>query len=540
MLRAGLTWVQSHRMRLGLATAAGLLYAGGFCGSGQFYLAWVCFVPALWAIDDRAQSGKEALVTGWTVGFFLQLASLPWIIGTLHDFGHLPWVGALCCYVLLCLAQGSLYAVWGWGLHWLSVRGTAPLLWSAPVLLVLGEWLYPAVFPTYLANSQYRQIFFIQSLDLWGPLGLTFVMSFTSAVIYQTLRWLAARDRPFPGWGWVTAVLVGAGNLAYGVAAVANIDDTVAHAERRLTVGLVQANIGTLQKHQNPRDGLRRYQEQTAEVERLGAELIVWPEMAYPSAIPDGSLSLANDVFGDLFDTLGRPLLVGALRSTGRKDEENGEYEQRKYYNSAVLTDANGTILGHYDKNRLVPFAEHIPFGHLLPSGYDLFPHLPGPFSPGTSAAPLVLGEIRLGMLICYEDIFPHLARRLMAHHPDVLVNLTNDAWFGRSREPLVHLALATFRAVEHRRYLIRSTNTGISAFVDPAGRIVSQTPVFARANLVGKVTPLQIRTVYAAVGDWVGFVCLAAALLWNRRGLQSLLVGVWYTARARRRRLRD
>ena len=102
-----------------------------------------------------------------------------------------------------------------------------------------------------------------------------------------------------------------------------------------------------------------------------------------------------------------------------------------------------------------------------------------------------------------------------------MLINLTNDAWFGETHEPLIHLALATFRAVENRRFLVRSTNTGISAFIDPAGRILEQSPVFARANLIRAVTPLSERTLYARLGDWVGLLCLAACLWWLRESLR-------------------
>jgi apolipoprotein N-acyltransferase len=125
-----------------------------------------------------------------------------------------------------------------------------------------------------------------------------------------------------------------------------------------------------------------------------------------------------------------------------------------------------------------------------------------------------------------------------MAHEPHVLVNLTNDAWFGDTVEPHIHLALAVFRAVEHRRFLARATNTGVSAFVDPVGRIVSKTPTFARANLVGVVTPMEGRTIYAYAGDWVGLLCLFVLMWWTRMEIIGSFTRMW--ARVRRWRAPD
>jgi apolipoprotein N-acyltransferase len=496
-----------------LAVASGVLYFVGFCGFDQFYLAWVCLIPVLWALDDETLSVGEALLVAWVFGLITHLGGYTWITGMLRDFGHLPIPLAVLGYFLLCLGQGSLLAVWGLALNRVTTRLGMPLVWAAPVLMVLAERFWPALFPSYLSNSQYRQIVFIQSLDLWGPLGLTFILTLASAVIYQTLAWrLRARHSP-PRFGWLLLIALVIANVAYGVGSMANIDDTVSLADERLSVGLVQVNMGIYEKNENPAEGLRRHREQSREVAAQGADLVVWPESGYSVGIPTDVGNVKQWVMG----ALDVPLLFGGIRveGTGR---------DRRIYNTAFLADRDGDLLGTYDKTYLLAFGEYLPFGEWFPSLYDmaLFRHTTH-FYHGTHTRPLVLDGIRIGVLICYEDILPRFVNRVMEHEPHVLVNLTNDAWFGRSREPLIHLALAVFRAVEQRRFLVRATNTGISAFVDPAGRIVKQTPIFARANLLEEVTPLSVRTPYARFGDWVAVIAALVLLGWLQRPLRQL-----------------
>jgi apolipoprotein N-acyltransferase len=169
----------------------------------------------------------------------------------------------------------------------------------------------------------------------------------------------------------------------------------------------------------------------------------------------------------------------------------------------------------------LLAFGEYLPFGDWFPWLYDLSPNT-SKFNRGVHTRPFEYDGVKYGILICYEDILPGFVRKVMQSQPDVLVNITNDAWFGASREPLIHLAMAIFRSIEHRRFMARSTNTGISAFVDPAGRILDETPVFARANTMHEVAALQGATIYSRVGDLLGWLCLALVLYWFRPKLKT------------------
>jgi apolipoprotein N-acyltransferase len=203
--------------------------------------------------------------------------------------------------------------------------------------------------------------------------------------------------------------------------------------------------------------------------------------------------------------------LFGAILSINR----NGE---TRYYNSAVLANGMGQILGIYDKMLLVPFGEYIPFGDIFPWLYSWTPNSSG-FWSGENDGPLMLGTHPLSVNICYEDIFPGQIRMLMnggrdRRVPEVIFNLTDDSWFGNTVEPMEHLALASFRAIEHRRPLVRATNTGVSAIIDPVGRFVHRSGQWTKETLVGRIPMMQGRTAYAILGDWIGWLCAILALL--------------------------
>jgi len=192
---------------------------------------------------------------------------------------------------------------------------------------------------------------------------------------------------------------------------------------------------------------------------------------------------------------------------------KQGGGNQVRTCNTALLTDATGRILASYDKSVLVPLGEYIPLGDWFPSLYSWSPYS-SRFWPGESEEPLALGRHLLSVSICYEDIFPGKIRSLMRgglerRVPGAMFNLTNDSWYGRSTEPMEHLALASFRSIENRRSLVRVTNTGVSAVVDPVGRIVSRTGLWTRETLVDRIPMLEGGTVYALLGDWIGWLCI-------------------------------
>ncbi len=249
------------------------------------------------------------------------------------------------------------------------------------------------------------------------------------------------------------------------------------------------------------------------------------PEGVYPAAL-DADLegfSVAERNAPQRGTTV--PLLMGAVTGD-HVDMDALSSLANKKYNSAVLVDRDGRVAGIYDKQFLLMFGEYIPFGDRFPVLYDWIPEA-GRFTPGGDPEPLSWDGHRLGVLVCYEDILPEYTRKAASRGVDVLLNLTNDAWFGKTAEPAQHFALATLRAVEHRRWLVRSTATGISGAVDPVGREVVRTGLYDAETFVVEVTLGGGGTVYQAVGPLLPALCLLLA---------ALLVGIALRGRRRRR----
>lgn len=213
------------------------------------------------------------------------------------------------------------------------------------------------------------------------------------------------------------------------------------------------------------------------------------------------------------------PLLMGAMTHGGELPSRNADC--KACYNSALLVDGDGAVLDLYDKAFLLVFGEYMPFGEDYPKLYDLLPES-SRFQAGTRTRPVQLGDARIGVLVCYEDLLPRHAKRVAGHNPNVFINMTNDAWFGQTAEPYHHMQLAQMRTVEYRRWLIRSTNTGVSVFMDAAGRRVKETKLTGAEVLMHDVPLLEGRTVYAILGDWPLVALLVLLLLLWARGLKS------------------
>jgi apolipoprotein N-acyltransferase len=297
----------------------------------------------------------------------------------------------------------------------------------------------------------------------------------------------------------VTACVVLAVIYGYGHFRTANIRESLKKASP-MEVTLVQGNIDQNIKWD------ARYQSETLNIYRslsLSAipapdGLIVWPETAAPFYFerPDP----LREAVIHLARISGRPLLFGSPSY----EDENGRVS---FMNSAYLLRPDGVVAGRYDKVHLVPYGEYVPLRQFFPFIGKLVAGI-GDFRPGKGFDPLVSDGRRLGVLICYEGIFPEAARDYKRNRADLLVNITNDAWFGRTSAPYQHLSMTVFRAVENRLYLVRAANTGVSAVIDPTGVILSRTGVFERTVLKGEVKFIDEKSFYASYGDLFVYLC--------------------------------
>jgi apolipoprotein N-acyltransferase len=336
----------------------------------------------------------------------------------------------------------------------------------------------------------------VQIADLGGPLLLTSLVAGVNVAVFETWRWWRGR-RATPRATWTATLAVTLAVAMYGHVRTSAIE-TIAATAPSLRVGIVQANVGVMEKRLQGVVTHQRHLEQTRELLAGGAvDLVVWPETAYVRGLrrplPISGQPIREDV--------AVPILFGASSVW----EEGG---RRVTANSALLIDADGMIHDAYDKNLLIPLTEYVPLAAYLPLG-RWFPHVQH-FGASDDTPALRLGAWRIATPICYEAARADFVRRMVAaSRPNLIVTLANDAWFGDSAEPWMHLALARLRAVEHRRYLVRATNSGISAIVDPAGRVLVQSRLLTRENLHGTVRLLDEPTLYGRVGDWPGLVAV-------------------------------
>lgn len=489
----------------GLAALSGVLYVLAYPAFDVWPLAFVALVPVLFALERHVHGTRQALAVGLVFGLTTHLLGYGWLIETLHVFARFPLLLSAAMYLLICLVQCGQLVLFVLLVHAAKRRGRDALL-LAPLCLGAAELVYPQLFPNYFAASLHRVPLLLQSADLGGPILLSMLLALCNAGLCRLLL----RAREPRAWRLpLAAGVVLALAYLYGAVRIAQIDRDVAAAPK-LSIAVIQANQPPFQKRQD-RDAFRQqYVEQSKRVEQLyKPELLIWPETALQYVLPFTTKSVSA-----LLSPLVTPVLFGGLAHR----VQDGKAE---LYNSAYLAAAGGGVLGRADKQRLIPFAEYIPFGDMFPRLYDYLPNT-GAFTSGEPRA-LPFRDHRIAALICYEDVLPgHVRDVVRATKPDLIVNLSNDVWFGNSAEPYIHHALAKLRAVEHRRTFVRADNVGISAVIDPAGRVVARTQAFTRATLRARVALLGADTVYDRIGDAPAWLATLLVLLAIARRARS------------------
>jgi apolipoprotein N-acyltransferase len=504
------------------AAGSGLLLTASFPHFNLSGLAFVALVPLLAAVAGRRPS--EAFRLGFIAGLVHFASLLSWVVYTMGTYGQLPLYLSVPVLGLLA-AYLSLYPA-AFTVLWVRLRiplwahpPAAGALWTA--LEFLRAHLLTGFPWELLGYSQYHRLTLIQMADVTGVYGLSFLIVTINTAIFLLFGYIKGRCRadaaiPFRGAG--TAVLIGllclGGALGYGQWRLARIDALIAAAAKP-TVAVVQGNIDQARKWAPVFQAASVDKYLHLSLKALGdfPDLVVWPETATPFYLHEPS-ALADRVVR-FVRRAGVPFLVGSpfyRQRAGKTD----------YFNSAYLLDADGGVGGRYDKVHLVPFGEYVPLRRLLPFVGKMVPQV-GDFKPGQKGAVLRWADRHLGVQICYEIIFPVLARQMTANGADLLVNITNDAWFGRTAAPAQHFSMAVFRAVENRRTLVRAANTGISGFIGPGGEILARTDLFTDAAMSQPVPLLTDQTVYTRFGDvwaWGCLITTVGMIAWaGRRG---------------------
>jgi len=503
-----------RRMRLLLALASGLILAFGFAPYHVPLVAWLAAATLVFvSLEARL---PFALLCGMLHGVAFFGVSVTWTYTVMRIHGGLGPVAAAGVWALMVLILSLFSAAFSVAVAWISRRSVRLACVAAPFLWVtceLGRHHMPALgFPwNLLGYAVADNLALVQLTMVTGIYGLSLLVAGYGAL----LAWLLVEQsrRGFVAACAITMVLM---------AVPFTGPRFVPNDEPQHTARLVQTNLP--QGHY-PSDWMEKYATELNEIQRLSVTsppaatrlnvaLIVWPESPAPFYLQDNRFAARVQGIATAAQS---PVLVGHI---AWKPEADGKLHP---YNSAALVGPAGERPYAYDKIHLVPFGEYVPWKGVLsfaekltqevsdfrPGTERTVGQLPGPF--GSQGAPQ--GKGRFATLICYEAIFPGETREFVAGGAELLVNISNDGWFGRSLGPDQHLAIAQVRAVENRRWLLRATNNGHTVAVDPYGRIVARMEPDVRGAIDVPFAFRSDRTLYTRFGGWLEWLCVAMSV---------------------------
>ena len=479
-----------------LAVLSGLLLFLSFPKYGSGWLAWIAFIPLFFALR-RAASITQGLLLGFITGIVSYVGIIYWIASVITNYGYLPlYLGIILMLLLACYL--SIYiALFAGGIVYF--REKIAIYFTAPVLWICMEYCKSCLLTGFpwenLGYSQYLNFYFIQFADIAGVFGLSFLIVIVNATIFEVINKRSRKEFILA----VVVFLILAGVYIYGFCRLDQVNKVIQNAPG-MEVSLIQGNIDqSIKWNENyQRETLNIYERLSLKNAPSNGSLIIWPETAAPFSFQN--MNNLHDQVVTLSMKTKSWLIFGSVSYLLKKGNDD-------YYNSAYLLSPSGEIRGKYDKVHLVPYGEYVPLRNVLPFVKKLTAGI-GDFGTGPGYYPLSLGDKKIGILICYEAILPFATRMYKKRSAELLVNITNDAWFGTTSAPFQHFSMAIFRAVETRLYLVRSANTGISGIIDPSGKIIAKTNIFHEDALKGYIKFVKIPTFYAEYGDLLVIIC--------------------------------
>jgi len=504
-----------HRSAWGLALLSAALQIVIFPLPGWYWLAWVAVAPLLVALLRarvprvlQMDAGvRLAPATPWQ-GFALAYAcgivwyfgTCYWVYGPMHRYGGLPVPVVLPTMLLAAMHEGLYRGLFGLlvavvaGGHGSQRRAlvAAPFLWVAAELALTRISAFPWEL---LGYAQTGNFVLTRIATLTGVYGLSWEIMLVNSVF--AAAFLVSRERR----KWL---LLSASGAAVILQAGQWIAPAAAAADH--TALLVQQNIPiqadwTRDFFENTLQDLTSRSVKSAADAGGKADLIVWPESPSPFYTSDPLFQNAVSAMARQAQTW---VVVGAI---GVEPAMHSGGQESKIFNSAALVSPRGELVGRYDKVHLVPFGEYLPFPRLFYFLGDLTKEI-GEFARGASRAPLEAGSSRLGVFICYESVFPDEVRQFARQGAQVFVNISNDGWYGDSGAWKQHLQQTEMRAIENNRWLLLTTNTGLTAAIDPWGRVVAQVPRKERSVLIAPYALVSSTTFYTRHGDWFAYLC--------------------------------
>ena len=524
------------KARYGIAIVAGLFLALSFPKPGVAGLAWLA--PGLMLFAALGRRGRECFRIGYIAGLTHYLVTLYWLLFIPFPAGAVVGWLALSAYlalypaawVWLCwrlfpgkkfvveqswwASAKELFAANGWQRAWWTVLCAA--LWVASEMVVAR---FLSGFPwSLLGVSQYSIVLLIQIASVTGVYGVSFLVVWSSVSLAVAL--LRIVRQPGLRWGWLLelrlTLIALMGVMIFGIHRLRQR----AEADRELNVALVQPSIPQLLiwDHTQDADRFKRIVELSRLALAAKPDLLIWPESSMPNFTEENFRAITNLIAAHkVWMIFGADDVQRRASATDPGDLD--------YFNAAFLFDPDGRLIATYRKQHLVVFGEYLPLARALPFLRRIIP-VPGDFTPGDKAVSFELSEprARLAPLICFEDVIPGLTRQSARDDTDLLLNLTNDGWFGQSAAQWQQAANAVFRAVENGLPLVRCTNNGLTCWIDSLGRLrqllqSESGDVYAAGFLIAKIPLLPVGqkrepTFYHRHGDWFGWSCVGLSLV--------------------------
>ena len=522
--------------RHGAAIVAGLFLALSFPKASVAGLAWLA--PGLMLFAALGRRGKECFRIGYVAGLAHFLVTLYWLLFIPFPAGAVVGWLALSAYlalypaawVWLCwrlfpgkklvveqtwwASAKELFEANGWQRAWWTVLCAA--LWVASEMVVAR---FLSGFPwSLLGVSQYSIVPLIQIASVTGVYGVSFLVVWSSVSLAVAL--LRIVRQPGLRWGWLLelrlTLIALMGVMIFGVHRLRQRAET----DRELNVALVQPSIPQLLIWDRSEDANRFNKILNLSKLALAAkpDLLIWPESSMPNFTEDNFRAITNLIAAHkVWMIFGADDVQRRASATDPGDVD--------YFNAAFLFDPDGRLIATYRKQHLVVFGEYLPLARALPFLRRIIP-VPGDFTPGDKAVSFELSEprARLAPLICFEDVIPGLTRQSARDDTDLLLNLTNDGWFGQSAAQWQQAANAVFRAVENGLPMVRCTNNGLICWIDSLGRLrqllqSESGDVYAAGFMIAKIPLLPVGqkrepTFYHRHGDWFGWSCVGLSLV--------------------------
>ena len=484
--------------RLSLPLSSAILLVLSQPPVSLFPLAYVALIPLLFSLEKGKH--RQNFLAGFITGILAYTGLIYWVVVAMNTYGGISIPLAILILALFVLYLALYTGLVTWLCPWLEASLRVPLYLAVPLFWVLGEywrgWFLTGFPWSYLAHSQHNFLAMIQVVSVTGTYFVSFLIIAVNVILFSFLR---RKPAPLAYTLLIAALLVGSLVFGYG-----HLKDRV---EGTLKTAIIQGNIRQDVKWDEAfkLETINIY-SQLSQRQGHGVDLVIWPETAMPFIF---DADPTRSVIGAIPEMLSTHLLFGTLSRD----------VQGRFYNSAYVYGKKGEFVGRYDKAHLVPFGEFTPLR-------DYFPFLEkisvatGDFFSGSGHEPISTALGKVGVLICYEGTFPYITIDAARRGAQVFVNITNDAWFGRTSAPYQHLAFYTFRAIETDRFVLRAANTGVSAIINPRGRIIARTDIFTRTVLKGTFAMRDGQTFYVRYGDYFVLLCLFVLLALVVRGL--------------------